>query len=119
MSGDCLSDPPFDYANAKKSTTCKVVLPRSDASVQSSGRGGIVNAYIFELPMETVETIAAIEHRIIELKQEHRDLDLAIDALVSTPVHDELQLKRLKKRKLLLKDQVSFLEAQLSPDVPA
>jgi len=69
--------------------------------------------------MDSTETIAAIEHRIIELKQEHRDLDLAIGALVATPVHDELQLKRLKKRKLLLKDQVSFLEAQLTPDVPA
>lgn len=64
-------------------------------------------------------TAAAIERRIIELKQEHRDLDLAIDALVALPVHDELQLKRLKKRKLLLKDQVSFLEGQLSPDIPA
>ncbi len=69
--------------------------------------------------METAETIEAIERRIIELKQEHRDLDLAIGALVATPIHDELQLKRLKKRKLLLKDQVSFLEAQLTPDIPA
>lgn len=69
--------------------------------------------------METVETIAAIETRIIELKQEHRDLDLAIGALVAIPVHDELRLKRLKKRKLLLKDQISFLEAQLTPDIPA
>ncbi len=87
--------------------------------VQRTSPGGIVNAHSLQIPMETVETIAAIERRIIELKQEHRDLDLAIDALVATPVHDELQLKRLKKRKLLLKDQVSFLEAQLSPDVPA
>ena len=69
--------------------------------------------------METVETIVAIERRIIELKQEHRDLDLAIDVLVATPIHDELQLKRLKKRKLLLKDQISFLDGQLTPDIPA
>ncbi|MBL8522337.1 MAG: DUF465 domain-containing protein [Betaproteobacteria bacterium] len=68
---------------------------------------------------ETAETIAAIERRIIELRQEHRDLDLAINALTSNPVHDELQLKRLKKRKLLLKDQISFLENQLMPDIPA
>lgn len=65
------------------------------------------------------ESAEAIERRIVELKQEHRDLDLAINVLVSAPVHDELQLKRFKKRKLLLKDQVSFLEAQLTPDVPA
>ena len=63
--------------------------------------------------------LEAIERRIVELKQEHGDLDLAIGALVSVPIHDELQLKRLKKRKLLLKDQISFLEGQLSPDVPA
>ena len=67
----------------------------------------------------TPAELEAIERRIVELKQEHGDLDLAIDALVSVPVHDELQLKRLKKRKLLLKDQISFLEGQLSPDVPA
>lgn len=61
----------------------------------------------------------AIERRIVELKQEHGDLGLAIEALVATPVHDELQLKRLKKRKLLLKDQISFLKSQLTPDIPA
>ncbi len=61
----------------------------------------------------------AIERRIVELKQEHGDLGLAIDALVAAPMHDELRLKRLKKRKLLLKDQISFLEAQLTPDIPA
>lgn len=65
------------------------------------------------------DNIAAIEARIVELTQEHRDLDAAIAALVATPVHDQLQLKRMKKRKLLLKDQIAFLEAQLSPDIPA
>ena len=69
--------------------------------------------------MTNSENTGAIEHRLIELRQEHRDLDLAIDTLVETPVHDELQLKRLKKRKLLLKDQISFLEGQLTPDIPA
>ena len=66
----------------------------------------------------TVET-DAIERRIVELKQEHSDLGLAIDALIALPIHDELQLKRLKKRKLLLKDQISFLQDQLMPDIPA
>ena len=60
-----------------------------------------------------------IERRIIELREEHRDLNLAIDSLMATPVHDQLQLRRLKKRKLLLKDQISFLEGQLTPDIPA
>ena len=68
---------------------------------------------------ESAETIVAIERRIVELRMEHRDLDLAINALTASPVHDELQLKRLKKRKLLLKDQISFLENQLTPDISA
>ncbi len=99
---------------AKKST-----LSEDEIRVQTKGRGGIVNTLRAGRSMETVETIVAIERRIIELKQEHRDLDQAIGVLVATPVHDELQLKRLKKRKLLLKDQISFLEAQLTPDIPA
>lgn len=81
--------------------------------------GGIVDDSRDGMIMNTVETIEAIERRIIELKQEHRDLDQAIGVLVATPIHDELQLKRLKKRKLLLKDQISFLDGQLTPDIPA
>lgn len=61
----------------------------------------------------------AIETRIVELSQEHRDLDLAIAALIEAPIHDQLQLKRMKKRKLLLKDQIAFLESQLNPDLLA
>jgi hypothetical protein len=63
--------------------------------------------------------IDAVEARLVELTLEHRDLDLAIAALISAPLHDELQLRRLKKRKLLLKDQIAFLSSQLHPDVPA
>ena len=59
---------------------------------------------------------AAIESRLVELAEEHRDLDLAIASLIEQPVHDELQLKRMKKRKLLLKDQIAFLDSQLHPD---
>ncbi len=61
----------------------------------------------------------AIESRIVELTQEHRDLDLAIAALIEAPIHDQLRLKRMKKRKLLLKDQIAFLESQLNPDLLA
>ncbi|MBC7622752.1 MAG: DUF465 domain-containing protein [Aeromicrobium sp.] len=61
----------------------------------------------------------AIEARLVELQHEHRDLDLAIEALMGTPLHDELRLKRMKKRKLLLKDQIAFLETQLHPDILA
>jgi hypothetical protein len=70
-----------------------------------------------QLPPNSPDDIAAqITARLTELIQEHRDLDLAIDALFATPVHDELQLRRLKKRKLLLKDQIAYLQSQLQPD---
>ena len=71
------------------------------------------------MPIAANDTTATIEQRIIELKLEHRDLDMAINSLTEAPVHDQLQLRRLKKRKLLLKYQIFFLEAQLIPDIPA
>lgn len=61
----------------------------------------------------------AIEARIAELKLEHRDLDDVISRLLQTQVIDQLQLQRLKKRKLLVKDQIAMLERQLTPDIPA
>ena len=60
-----------------------------------------------------------ISRRIIELQIEHRDLDFLIDKLASEIDHDELQLRRLKKRKLKLKDAITLLQLQLEPDVPA
>lgn len=53
------------------------------------------------------------------LRQEHRDLDAAIDALIFAPRGDQLQIARLKKRKLALKDQIAQLEDQLIPDIIA
>jgi hypothetical protein len=53
------------------------------------------------------------------LRQEHRDLDAAIDALIFAPASDQLQVARLKKRKLALKDQIASLEDQLIPDIIA
>jgi hypothetical protein len=61
----------------------------------------------------------AIEARLAELKLEHRDLDDVIFRLTQTPVVDQLQLQRLKKRKLMVKDQIALLERQLTPDIPA
>ena len=46
------------------------------------------------------------------LKQEHRDLDTAIDALLGTAGHDRIQVQRLKKRKLLMRDRISMIEAR-------
>ena len=67
----------------------------------------------------TLESGEEIKRRISELNLEHRDLDRAIEALEQNPLHDELQLKRLKKRKLMLKDQITRLESQLIPDLNA
>jgi hypothetical protein len=60
-----------------------------------------------------------IQRRIIELEVEHRDLDEVIDRLADDARHDQLQLRRLKKRKLQLKDHITLLKMQLVPDVPA
>lgn len=60
-----------------------------------------------------------IRKRIIELEVEHRDLDAAIAMLSQDPNHDQLQLRRLKKRKLQLKDHITLLKMQLVPDIPA
>ena len=62
---------------------------------------------------------AALRQRISELKLEHDDLDDAIARLSENPLPDQLRLQRLKKRKLLLKDQLTHLERQLDPDVLA
>jgi hypothetical protein len=53
------------------------------------------------------------------LQQEHRDLDAAIDALHHSPAPDLLRLQRLKKRKLSLRDRISFIEDQITPDIIA
>jgi hypothetical protein len=59
----------------------------------------------------------ALRAKLAELTQEHRDLDAAIQALTGT--HDLLQLSRLKKRKLQLKDQIAKINNQLLPDIIA
>ena len=53
------------------------------------------------------------------LSQEHRDLDAAIEALLHLGAGDRLQIQRLKKRKLALRDRLAFLEDQLTPDIIA
>jgi hypothetical protein len=61
----------------------------------------------------------AMEAELSRLKQEHRDLDAAIDALENVVAGDQLQIQRLKKRKLILKDRMSYLEDELTPDIIA
>jgi len=65
------------------------------------------------------EDRALLRSELERLSQEHRDLDAAIDALLHVGSGDRLQIQRLKKCKLLLRDRVAFLEDQLTPDIIA
>jgi len=65
------------------------------------------------------EDISEINRLLSELREEHRDLDLAINRMTQDPWQDQLHLRRLKKRKLKLKDWISNLESRLIPDLDA
>ncbi|MBI2241129.1 MAG: DUF465 domain-containing protein [Magnetospirillum gryphiswaldense] len=65
------------------------------------------------------ENIEEIRRQLAELLSEHRDLDDVINRISADPLQDQLQLQRLKKRKLSLKDQITKLENQLIPDIIA
>lgn len=67
----------------------------------------------------TMNEQAELEAELARLKQEHRDLDSAIEALESMIAGDQLQVQRLKKRKLALKDKIILIEDQLTPDIIA
>jgi hypothetical protein len=61
----------------------------------------------------------AIRAEVERLRLEHRDLEAAIDALIAIGAPDQLQVQRLKKRKLALRDRIVLLEDQLTPDIIA
>jgi hypothetical protein len=61
----------------------------------------------------------AARSRLAQLRQEHRDLDAAIDALLASGSPDQLQLTRMKKRKLSLRDLIAKVEDELLPDIIA
>ena len=61
----------------------------------------------------------SLPRRLIELRMEHGDLDSLIDQAAVTVPEDELTVRRLKKRRLLLRDQIARLEAELDPPEPA
>ena len=61
----------------------------------------------------------ALREQLARLQQEHRDLDAAIAALATSPGSDLIQVQRLKKRKLVLRDKVRQIEDQITPDIIA
>ena len=61
----------------------------------------------------------ALREQLARLQQEHRDLDAAIAALATSPGSDLIQVQRLKKRKLVLRDKIRQLEDQITPDIIA
>jgi len=65
------------------------------------------------------EEFCSIRTQLHELQVEHRDLDLVIVHLIENPPPDDLLIRRLKKRKLALKDRIILLEGILVPDIPA
>jgi hypothetical protein len=67
----------------------------------------------------TKEEERELRGTLARLMQEHRDLDAAIEALQNAPGRDLLQIQRLKKRKLQLRDRITFIEDQLTPDIIA
>ena len=67
----------------------------------------------------TNEEERELREQLARLQQEHRDLDAAIAALQEAPGADVIQVQRLKKRKLQLRDRMTFIEDQLTPDIIA
>lgn len=65
---------------------------------------------------KTLHDVTSLHLRLEEMRLEHRDLDDAIAGLAASPTGDELMLRRLKKRKLALKDRIIAIEHMLSPD---
>ena len=82
--------------------------------------GYTVYAVILEVrPAMSKDEDRQMRDKLTQLRLEHRDLDDAIAALESSGIPDQLQLRRFKKRKLALKDEMKLLEARLLPDIIA
>ena len=65
------------------------------------------------------QSLEALEARLTELRQDHADLDAAVQAISLSPLPDMMLIARLKRKKLSLKDEISRIEDQLTPDIIA
>lgn len=89
-----------------------VVLSRHDDPQSCS-----LNPYLRPLPL--VKNLHSPERHLIELRIEHADLDALIDGAAADSPVDELMMRRLKKRRLLLRDGIARVERELEPNEPA
>ena len=102
--------------------SCILSLPKAarEDIIRSLGAAGADGKAKRSMSKElSEEERAEFSVEIERLRQEHRDLDVAIDALTAMGGNDRLQLQRLKKRKLLLRDRIGMLEDALTPDIIA
>jgi hypothetical protein len=130
----------FETANPATSPSgCRLELVRSAAAIHRLGnerekrrnlrrlpgfRLSAILAQARGAPRKCGDAMTREEERELtleleRLKQEHRDLDSAIDALLGATGHDRIQVQRLKKRKLQLRDRIGAIEDQLFPDIIA
>ena len=87
-----------------------------------SGAGAALPALshvVFVLDSSLHTHLHSLSRRLIELRIEHADLDAGVDRLTESPMPDELLLRRLKKRRLGLRDEISRIEQLLDPQEPA
>ncbi len=100
----------------KKGSLERPRCARDNAAYEARGRTAA--AQVKRRPMTTEERNELLA-QLERLRQEHRDLDTAIEALQGSPGKDLIQVQRLKKRKLVLRDKIGFIEDQLTPDITA
>ena len=94
------------------------ILPRGQNQRCGAGMGAAGAGMMGQDELSDEERLA-IQRQLERLREEHRDLDAAIDALMLSGQPDRLQVQRLKKRKLLLRDRLAHLEDELTPDIIA
>jgi hypothetical protein len=85
----------------------------------SESSAGLVGEALQAAAAMTQDDESELRAQLAQLRQEHRDLDAAIEALHNSPGSDLLQVQRLKKRKLQLRDRIIQIEDQLTPDIIA
>lgn len=72
-----------------------------------------------DVSTDEAENEDALRAKLVQLRQQHRDMDAAIDALEASGAADPLRIRRLKKMKLAIRDEIGFIEDQLVPDIIA